>query len=183
MGKDCRSWRWSANSRRVADRGFDLVRVLPANACANGHADVSNLLHRDQMIAIRAPYLEIAVLVLGMAILIFETFAARIDKKIFAYAGIIGLVAVLIASFFLSPESSAQQANGFWNFYTADPLSIFFKRFTLVTTIVVLVMMIDYAPVLGSVAGHASSNLGEFFSLPLLTCAGLMYLVSAIDFI
>src|SRR6266571_2948116 len=134
------------------------------------------------MIAIRAPYLEIAVLVLGMAILIFETFAARIDKKIFAYAGIIGLGAVLTASFFLSPESSAQQANGFWNFYTADPLSIFFKRFTLVTTIVVLVMMIDYAPVLRSAAGHAS-NLGEFFSLPLLICAGLMYLVSAIDFI
>src|SRR6266581_6636466 len=135
------------------------------------------------MIAIRAPYLEIAVLVLGMANLILETFAAKIDKKIFAYAGIVGLAAVLVASFFLLPESSIPQTNGFWNFYTADPLSIFFKRFTLVTTIVVLGMMIDYTPVLGSVAGHASSNLGEFFSLPLLTCAGLMYLVSAIDFI
>src|SRR6266566_2975607 len=135
------------------------------------------------MIAIRAPYLEIAVLVLGMAILILQTFAAKIDKKIFAYAGIVGLAAVLVASFFLLPESSIPQTNGFWNFYTADPLSIFFKRFTLVTTIVVLGMMIDYTPVLGSVAGHASSNLGEFFSLPLLTCAGLMYLVSAIDFI
>src|SRR6059058_3915483 len=135
------------------------------------------------MIAIRAAYLEIAVLVLGMAILILETFAAKIDKKTFAYAGIVGLAAVLVASFFLLPESSIPQTNGFWNFYTADPLSIFFKQFTLVTTIVVLVMMIDYTPVLGSVAGHASSNLGEFFSLPLLTCAGLMYLVSAIDFI
>src|SRR5260370_9149172 len=59
---------------------------------------------------------------------------------------------------------------------------MFFKRFTLVPTIVVLVMIIDYAPVLRSAAGHAS-NLGEFFSLPLLTCAGLMYLVSAIAFI
>ena len=135
------------------------------------------------MITIRAPHLEIAVLVLGMAILIFETFAAKIDKKTFAYAGIVGLAALLVASFFLLPESSIPQTNGFWNFYTADPLSIFFKRFTLVTTIVVLVMMIDYTPVLGSAAGHASSNLGEFFSLPLLTCAGLMYLVSAIDFI
>src|SRR5438477_3632868 len=135
------------------------------------------------MIAIRAPYLEIAVLVLGMAILILETFAPKIDKKIFAYAGIVGLAAVLVASFFLLPESSIPQTNGFWNFYTADPLSIFFKQFTLVTTIVVLVMMIDYTPVLRSAAGHGSSNLGEFFSLPLLTCAGLMYLVSAIDFI
>ena len=37
-------------------------------------------------------------------------------------------------------------ATGFWSFYTADPLAIFFKRFALVTTILVLVMMIDYAP-------------------------------------
>src|SRR5438477_323728 len=135
------------------------------------------------MNAIRPPYLEIAVLLLGMAILVFETFAPKIDKKIFAYAGIVGLAAVFVASFFLLPEPSIPQTNGFWNFYTADPLSIFFKQFTLVTTIVVLVMMIDYTPVLRSAAGHGSSNLGEFFSLPLLTCAGLMYLVSAIDFI
>src|SRR5713101_4152592 len=135
------------------------------------------------MIAIRAPYLEIAVLVLGMAILIFETFAAKIDKKTVAYAGIIGLAAVLIASFFLSPESSAHQTNGFWNFYTADALSIFFKQFTLVTTIVVLVMMVDYAPALRKADESTSANIGEFFSLKLLTCAGLMYLLSAIDFI
>ena len=117
-----------------------------------------------------APYLEIAVLVLGMTILMCETFAANIDKKIFAYAGIVGLVAVLIASFFLT-DSPTQHAGPFWNFYSADALSIFFKRFSLVTTIVVLVMMIDYAPVVRSAAGHAS-NLGEFFFLPVLTCAG-----------
>jgi NADH-quinone oxidoreductase subunit N len=136
------------------------------------------------MIAIRAPYLEIAVLVLGITILLLETFAAKVTKKTFAYAGIVGLTAVLLASFFISPESSTQQASGFWNFYTADALSIFFKRFTLVTTIIVLVMMVDYAAVVRNAADDlASANLGEFFSLPLLTGAGLMYLVSAIDFI
>src|SRR6202007_998842 len=64
-----------------------------------------------------------------------------------------------------------------------DTLAIFFKRFALVTTIIVLIMMIDYAPVVRGAIDRAGSNLGEFFSLPLLTCAGLMYLVSAIDFI
>src|SRR6202011_5876398 len=135
------------------------------------------------MIAIRAPHLEIAVLVLGITILLLETFAANIAKKTFAYAGIVGLTAVLLASFFISPESSTQQASGFWNFYTADALSIFFKRFTLVTTIIVLAMMVDYAPALRKADESTSANLGEFFSLPLLTCAGLMYLVSAIDFV
>jgi NADH-quinone oxidoreductase subunit N len=132
---------------------------------------------------LHAPHLDIAVLVLGMTVLILETFAAKIDRKTFAYTGIVGLSAVFIASLFVSPESSAQTTGGFWNFYTDDALAIFFKRFTLVTTILVLVMMIDYTPVVRRTIDRAASNLGEFFSLPLLTCAGLMYLVSAVDFI
>ena len=46
-------------------------------------------------------------------------------------------------------------------------------------------MMIDYAPVLHSFFPSATSQagLGEFVALPLFTCAGLMYLVSAIDFV
>jgi len=135
------------------------------------------------MMGIPAPHLEVDVLVLGMAILLFETFAPRIDKKIFAYAGIVGLTIVLIATFFLAPPPSTTEATGLWNFYTADALAIFFKRFELVTTILVLIMMIDYAPVVQKIIDRPGSNLGEFFSLPLLTCAGLMYLVSAIDFI
>ncbi len=134
------------------------------------------------MTGIPAPHLEIDVLVLGIAILLCETFAARIDKKVFAYVGIIGLTLVLIASFFVS-TNPAEQTSAFWNFYTGDALAIFFKRFEIITTIVVLVMMIDYAPVIRRGTNPLGWNLGEFFSLPLLTCAGLMYLVSAIDFI
>src|ERR1700719_4425951 len=135
------------------------------------------------MIAIPAPHLEVDVLVLGMAILLFETFAPKIDKKVCAHAGIIGLTLVLIPTFFLADPPSTKEAAGLWNFYAADALSIFFKRFELVTTILVLIMMIDYAPVVQRASGRPGSNLGEFFSLPLLTCAGLMYLVSAVDFI
>ena len=135
------------------------------------------------MSGIPAPHLEIDVLVLGMAILILETFAPKIDKKVFAYAGIVGLTLVLIATFFLAPNPAPQAATSFWNFYTADTLAIFFKRFSLVTTIIVLAMMIDCAPALRKADESTSANLGEFFFLPLLTCAGLMYLVSAVDFI
>src|SRR6266487_1575309 len=134
---------------------------------------------------ITAPELEIAVLVLGMVILMAEAFAAKIDKRFFAFAGIAGLAIVLIATFFVTPTVPPDQATGFWNFYTADPLSILFKQFALLTTILVLIMMIDYAPVVeSSVAGSKIySSLGEFFALPIFTCAGLMYLVSAIDFV
>lgn len=137
------------------------------------------------MISITAPLLEVAVLVLGMLILLIEAFAGKIDKRLLAYAAITGLVVVLVASFFVTPFSSPGNATGFWNFYTADRLAIFFKQFALLTTIFVVIMMVDYAPVVRrSFPGAApQAGLGEFVALPLFTCAGLMYLVSAIDFV
>jgi NADH-quinone oxidoreductase subunit N len=134
---------------------------------------------------ITAPELEIAVLILGMMILMFEAFAPEMEKRLLAFAGILGLAAVLVISFFIVPSPSADLATGFWSFYTADSLSIFFKRFALLTTILVLIMMIDYAPIVRSSVGTGKvrSSLGEFFALPIFTCAGLMYMASAIDFI
>ena len=129
--------------------------------------------------------LEIAVLVLGLLLLMFEAFIEQIDKRTLAMAAIAALAVVFLATFFLAPNPSPDQATGFWSFYTADPLAIFFKRFALLTTILVLIMMIDYAPTLrNSFPGSAKQvGLGEFFALPVFTCAGLMYMASAIDFI
>jgi NADH-quinone oxidoreductase subunit N len=132
---------------------------------------------------IAAPELEIAVLVLGMVILMVEAFAIKIDKRILAFAAIAGLAIVLLASFFVAPFPSPNQATGFWTFYTADRLAIFFKQFTLLTTILVFIMMIDYAPIVRSSFPGTQDGVGEFFAIPIFTCAGLMYLVSAIDFV
>jgi len=118
-----------------------------------------------------------------MAILMFEAFATRVDKRVLAFAAIAGLALVLIASFFVSPTPSPDRATGLWNFYTADKLSVFFKQFALLTTIFVLIMMIDYAPVVRASFPGTTDGLGEFFSVPIFTCVGLMYLVSAVDFI
>ena len=114
-----------------------------------------------------------------------EAFAGKIDKRVLAYVAITGLAIVLLASFFVAPFPSPTNATGFWSFYTADRLAIFFKQFALVTTIFVVIMMIDYAPVVRSFFPGAApqAGLGEFVALPLFTCAGLMYLVSAIDFV
>src|ERR1700719_1766940 len=128
------------------------------------------------------PDLEISVISLGILILLIQLFAPRIEKRMLALAAIVGLTIILIATFFLRPGSSAD-ASGFWSFYTADPLAIFFKRFVLATTIIVLVMMIDYAPVVRTFTSFGESDLREFFTLPIFTCAGLMYLFSAIDFV
>jgi NADH-quinone oxidoreductase subunit N len=133
---------------------------------------------------IGAPILEIAVVLLGLIVLLVEAFAENINKRSLAITGIVGLAAVLGATFFLSPAPAAE-ATGFWSFYAADSLAIFFKRFALVTTILVLIMMIDYAPVVRqSIHGvTAQAGLGEFYALPLFTCAGLMWMASAVDFV
>ena len=133
---------------------------------------------------IGAPTLEIVVLVLGLVVLMVEAFVEKIEKRSLAMIAIVGLGAVLGASFFLSPPPPAAAA-GFWSFYSADALAIFFKRFALVTTILVLIMMIDYAPIVRQSIHGAThqSGLGEFFALPIFTCAGLMWMASAIDFV
>ena len=134
---------------------------------------------------IGAPTLEIEVLVLGLFVLMIEAFLERTDKRTLALTAIFGLTAIFAASFFVCPPAADPAATGFWSFYTADPLAIFFKRFALATTIFVLVMMIDYAPVVrDSIPGTTpQAGLGEFFALPIFTCAGLMWMASAIDFV
>jgi NADH-quinone oxidoreductase subunit N len=134
---------------------------------------------------IPAPALEIAVLLWGLVLLLAEAFAGESNRRGFAFAGIAGLALVLAASFFLTPAPAAAAPSGFWSFYAADPLAIFFKRFALVTTILVLLMSIDYAPAIraGVPGANPRAGLGEFFVLPIFTCAGLMWMASAIDFI
>ena len=111
------------------------------------------------------------MLVLGMLILMIEAFAGKIDKRVLAFAAITGLAIVLLASFFVVPSPSPAHATGFWNFYTADRLAIFFKQFALLTTILVLIMVIDYAQWCGAfsrrrAASRSRANLSRcLFSL------------------
>ena len=133
---------------------------------------------------ISAFYLEVAVLVLGAIILLVESFASQLDRRFLAYAALCGLGVIFLATFFVAPQSSVVSAP-FWNFYSADAVSLFFKRIALATTAGVLVMMLDFAPsvLVGVPAATPQSGLGEFFTLPLFTCAGLMWMASAIDFV
>jgi NADH-quinone oxidoreductase subunit N len=133
---------------------------------------------------ISAPYLEVAVLVLGSIILLVEAFASQLDRRFLGYAALFGLAMIFIATFLVAPQSTTASAP-LWSFYSADALSLFFKRIALATTAGVLVMMLDFAPSvsIGVQGATPQSGLGEFFTLPLFTCAGLMWMASAIDFV
>lgn len=127
--------------------------------------------------------LEIAVVVLGVVLLLVEAYSDRSDKSYLAYLGAAGLFGVLILSFFqLHPPAAGSPAAAF---ISQDILSVFFVRFTLIATIVTLLMIPGYRPVLERYlpAERAGGGIGEFAILPLFVCAGLMWMVSSIDFI
>lgn len=130
-----------------------------------------------------APWLEVFVLLLATALLLAEAFARDFDRRWLAYIGATGLAAILLVSFFLSPPGAS--TSPLWHFYAADSFALVFKRLAIVCTIIVLLLMVDYAPALqrGLRGATPQAGFGEFFALPLFTCAGLMWMASAIDFV
>ena len=133
---------------------------------------------------ISAPYLEVAVLVLGTVILLIESFSSKLDRRYLGYAALVGLTLIFLATFRVAPQTATSSAP-FWDFYSADTTSLFFKRIALATTAGVIVMIFDFAPLVATGIQGATPQLGlgEFFALPLFTCAGLMWMSSAIDFV
>jgi NADH-quinone oxidoreductase subunit N len=129
-------------------------------------------------------YLEIAVVVLGILLLLAEAWSSRADKAHLAHKGAAGLFAVLLVSF-LVPQHAPVAGSPSSAFVTADALSVFFVRLILAATIVFLITVPSYAPVLRRYlpSEREGGGLGEFAILPVFACAGLMWMVSAVDFI
>src|SRR5207248_9334716 len=93
---------------------------------------------------ISAPYLEVAVIVLGTIILLVESFASQLDRRVLGYTALFGLAVIFIATFLVAPLSSTASAP-LCAFYSADALSLSCTRLALATTAGVLVMMLAFA--------------------------------------
>ncbi len=139
--------------------------------------------------------LEILVILTGLALFLWEAFrdtkstskegepTAEDQKHLgtVATVGIVALFAVLVLSFFVNPEA-IRDSN---RFYAVDTLAISFKQFALLGTIFLLIMNLEFAAILRRFIFGANVNAGiaEFLALPIFTCAGLMFMASARDFI
>jgi NADH-quinone oxidoreductase subunit N len=128
--------------------------------------------------------LEIIVFALGLAILMADAFAKLEDKRSLAWLGLLGLV-VTFGLLFQVETHSADDTNVFWTFYSDSRMSLFFKGIAILSTILVLVMAVDYRSLVETFTApaekraHPQAGLGEFFALPLFACAGLMCMASA----
>src|SRR5260370_33386920 len=124
-------------------------------------------------------FLELIVLGLGLALLLMASVAERLNRNTIASIGILGLACVFLLVQFGSFSSTAVTG------YTQDKAALFFKKFALVTTIIVLIMSIDYSDTIRKFVRGISpqAGLGDFYSLPILLCAGMLWVPSAAAFV
>ncbi len=134
-----------------------------------------------------AYYLEAFTVTLGILLLMAEAFCSCKSKAWVGLSAAVGLTVILLLTFFVSgPDANPDAAWAkwpLWNFYNFDGLARFYKIFALVTTILVLLLAVDYRKILARYTeGPESENgTGEFYALPVFACAGMMWLASAKD--
>lgn len=134
-----------------------------------------------------AYYLEALTVALGLVILIAEAFVPAKNKSWAGLIGAGGVILILIATCFaIGPDSKPDSAWAgwpIWNFYQFDSLARFYKIFALLATALVLLMAIDYRKILSRFTENPTSEngTGEFYSLPIFACAGMMWMASAKD--
>jgi NADH-quinone oxidoreductase subunit N len=130
--------------------------------------------------------LELALGVLGLVLLLVESFT-RVPRKTLAYGAIGGLTLALLILVCGGVSGDAMSAE-MRQFYAVDSLALFYKGLVLVATIATIVLSLEYAPVVNQyVATHPEkykeAGLGEFFTLPVFVCVGMMVMASAKDLV
>ncbi len=134
-----------------------------------------------------AYYLEAFTVTLGIVLLMAEAFSNSARKSwvgVFAAIGLTCILAMtLIAVGPASDPTAKWAAWPLWNFYKFDTLAVFYKAFSLLCTILVVLSAIDYRSILirYTDAGGSEKGTGEYYALPVFACAGMMWLASARD--
>jgi NADH-quinone oxidoreductase subunit N len=129
--------------------------------------------------------LELGVLVLALGVLLLDLWVPAENRRKLGFVAAIGVGLILISSLYRSPFfMTFQQGPGltfhlpefaFGQSFVLDDMAIFFKRFFLLATVIVLVMSAEFA-------GRIQSGLSEFYSLILFALVGMMFAASANDF-
>ncbi|MGJ8676860.1 MAG: NADH-quinone oxidoreductase subunit N [Akkermansiaceae bacterium] len=122
--------------------------------------------------------IEFITLGFGLVLLLCEAFTTG-KKSPLGLIAAAGLTLILIIQ--CTAPLDAEIPDWMARFYGYDALARFYKIIALVSTILVLLMSVDFKNILSKyTSGSASeSGTGEFYCLPIFTCAGLMWMASA----
>ncbi len=129
-------------------------------------------------------FLDITVLAVGLILILWEAFDDDKEKTFLGWFAVISIGAIFGLSFLSQPVDLSGMGQ-LAQFYKADAQALFYKRIALGATLLVLLMAVEFRPLLSRAIPGATplAGTGEFFALPVLTCVGLMWMASAVDFI
>jgi NADH-quinone oxidoreductase subunit N len=117
--------------------------------------------------------LELAVGLTALALLLIDLWTLAERKKYLGYAAALALGIILALSFAI--DASAPQT-AFNSSYMRDSLAMFFKRFFIVTAIIVLIMSVEFAE-------RIRTGVTEFYAITLFALCGMMFAASANDLV
>lgn len=121
--------------------------------------------------------LEASLSLLGLVLLLLEAFRPEISRRTLGYTAMAGTALALV----LLPACGTQLPAFMQPWHQIDTLALFYKGFALVITLLVLWLTLECAPYLTRFT--LDGKLGEMFSLPLIVCAGMMWMASARDLV
>jgi NADH-quinone oxidoreductase subunit N len=124
--------------------------------------------------------IEVGLAALGLFLLLLEAFKPEISRNTLGLTAIAGTALALVLFIFVSHDT-ASLPSFIQPWHQLDSLAIFYKGFALVITLLVLWLTLQCAPYLTRFT--VDGKLAEMFSLPLIVCAGMMWMASARDLV
>ncbi|MBK8093216.1 MAG: NADH-quinone oxidoreductase subunit N [Verrucomicrobiaceae bacterium] len=121
--------------------------------------------------------IESLIAILGIVLLMVEAFMPAVSRRTLGLTAIAGTVIAFLLLCVAGDGLPAFVAP--W--HRLDSLAFFYKGFALIITALVLWLTLECAPYLSRYT--LDGKLAEMFSLPLIVCAGMMWMASARDLV
>lgn len=125
--------------------------------------------------------IEIGLAVAGVLLLALDAFATNLNRKVIPW------LAIGVTALSLLLMLTGKSGGPAWTapFYATDGLATFYKTFALVATLGMLVLAHESDAVIAwfSSSEGLKTRIAEFYALPLITCAGMMWMASAKDLV
>jgi NADH-quinone oxidoreductase subunit N len=117
---------------------------------------------------------EWLIVALAVAILLVDLWLPPAAKKKLGYLAAFGVAVVLVYSF-ATFGSVTEPSYAFGRMYALDQLAVFFKRFFLLATVIVLLMSVEFAELV-------EVGIAEYYALILFALLGMLFAASANHF-
>src|ERR1051326_7204974 len=118
---------------------------------------------------------EWLVVGLGLTLLLADLWLQPAARRKLGYVAALGVGLILAYSLVVVRVAPDPSQYGFGRMYVLDGLALFFKRFFLITALIVLLMSVDFAD-------RIQIGIAEYYALILFALTGMLFASSANDF-